>query len=168
MTWMIRHAKSTLNHLRHSGERPQVCGITCCLRSPQKHLLQFLLLLRRQPSWTSRMRFGAQGLQSPFLQILLPSRYRRRCGLDQPGDLSHSLPFQEQLTCYNATRFQRLCTSFWSHSTRYYTAESVPMEKRRSIEEHDPSLHIDAHTADAGSGRQSVAGRWTVVQRERL
>jgi hypothetical protein len=133
MTRMIRHAKSTLNHLRHSGERPQVCGIARCLGSPQKDLFQFLLLLRRQPSRTSWMRFGAQRLQSPCLQILLPSTNRRRCGLDQTGDLSNSPPLQEQLACHHTTCLQCLSASFWSHSTRYYTVESVPMEKRRSI-----------------------------------
>jgi hypothetical protein len=63
-----------------------------CPGSPQQDLFQFLLLLRRQPSCTSRMRFGAQCLQSPLLQILLPSRNRRRCGADQTGDLSNSPP----------------------------------------------------------------------------
>lgn len=133
MTRMIRHAKSTLNHLRHSGESPQVCGIARCLGSPQQDLLQFLLLLRRQPGWTSRMRFGAQRLQSPFLQILFPSKNRRGRGLDQTADLSNSPPFQEQLGSPYATCFQCLCTSFWSHSVRYCTTEFVPIEKRASI-----------------------------------
>jgi hypothetical protein len=118
MTGMIRHAKLSLNHLRHSGERPQVCGIARCLGSPQKDLFQFLLLPRRQPSCTSWMRFGAQHLQSPFLQILLPSRNRRRRGLDQTGHLSNSPTLQEQPACHHTTCFQSLRTSFWSHSTR--------------------------------------------------
>ena len=133
MTGMILHAELALNYLCHSGQGPQVGGITRRASALQKNLFQLLLLLRCQPRRTPWMWFGFQRFQAPLLEYLLPSRDRRGCCPGQTTDFPNSLPFQEQTASHNTTNFQCFCTAFRSHSVCYYTSRCSPIKTRGSI-----------------------------------
>jgi len=89
MTGMVSHAKSTLDHFRHSPTGPHLGGVTRSERAVTQDSHQLLLLVAGQSRPCSTVGLGPQRSQASRAESFPPPRNRRRRSTNDPRHLIH-------------------------------------------------------------------------------